>query len=87
MISIAGNYQHLASSQEEADTKINLHAVDAYRQGATKIDIHLADTDVFILCLGHFDQYQRIHSCHRKWSEETENKIRSCMRSTWRSKN
>ena len=56
MIYAAGNNQHLASSQEEADTKIIIHAVDAYRQGATKIDIHSADTDVFILCLGHFDQ-------------------------------
>ena len=33
-----------------------LRAVDASRQGATKIDIPSSDNDVFILCLGHFDQ-------------------------------
>ena len=37
-VSTAGRYQQLASSQEEADTKMILHAVDV---GATKIDIHL----------------------------------------------
>lgn len=30
--------------------------MDASRQGAAKNDIHSADTDVFILCLGHFDK-------------------------------
>ena len=31
VISTAGHYEHLASSQEEADTQIILRAVDAYR--------------------------------------------------------
>ena len=33
-------YDQLASSQEEADSKIILHAIGACRKGATKIDIH-----------------------------------------------
>ena len=40
-------HQHLASFQEVADTKIILHAADAYSRGVAKIDIHSADTDVF----------------------------------------
>ena len=39
------------SDQEEADTKIVLHALDATASGATEIRIHSPDTDVFILCL------------------------------------
>ena len=39
---------HLQSSQEEADTNMLLHAIDATRDGATEIRIHLPDTDVFI---------------------------------------
>ena len=46
-ISTASRYQRLASSQEEADTKMILHAVEV---GETKINIHSFDTDVFILC-------------------------------------
>ena len=38
---------HLRRSQEEADTKIILHAVDAASRGATEITIHSPDTDVF----------------------------------------
>ena len=39
------------SDQEEADTKIVRHALDATASGATEIRIHSQDTDVFILCL------------------------------------
>ena len=42
---------HLRSSQEEADTNIILHAVDAASGGATEITIHSLDTDVFVLSL------------------------------------
>ena len=42
---------HLQSSQEEADTKMLLHALDATAHGATEIRIHSPDTDVFILSL------------------------------------
>ena len=54
MVSTFGLH-HLASIQEAADTKLILHAADAYRRGVAKIDTHSADTDVFILCLGHCD--------------------------------
>ena len=42
---------YLKSDQEEADTKIVLHALDATANGATEIRIHYPDTDVFILSL------------------------------------
>ena len=46
---------YLKSDQEEADTKIVLHALDAIQPGgATEIRIHSPDTDVFILCLRRF---------------------------------
>lgn len=47
---------HLRSSQEEADTKMILHAVDAASHGATEINIHSPDTDVFILSLRRYPQ-------------------------------
>ena len=43
---------HLQSDQEEADTKLLLHALDAASSGATSIKIHSPDTDVLFL---HFD--------------------------------
>lgn len=42
---------NIQSNQEEADTKLILHAVDATKDGATEIEIHSPDTDVFILSL------------------------------------
>ena len=42
---------YLKSDQEESDTKIVLHALDATANGATEIRIHSPDTDVFILFL------------------------------------
>ena len=42
---------YLKSDQEEADTKIVLHALDATANGATEIRIHSLDTDIFILSL------------------------------------
>ena len=42
---------YLKSDQEEADTKILLHALDASANGATEIQIHSPDTDVFVLSL------------------------------------
>ena len=44
----------LASSQEEADTKMILHARDAQVNGATRLEIHSPDTDVLILCIRRF---------------------------------
>ena len=44
--------QYLDSNQEEeADTKLLLHSVDATVSGATRIDIVSPDTDVFVLAL------------------------------------
>ena len=53
-------HTHLRSTQEEADTKILLHAVDAAAHGATEINIHSPDTDVFILSLRRYPQL-----CHK----------------------
>ena len=48
------NMTYLKSNQEEADTKIILHALDATTNGATEIKIHSPDTDAFILALRRF---------------------------------
>ena len=40
---------YLESNQEEADTKILLHAIDATANGATELRIHSPDIDVFVL--------------------------------------
>ena len=43
--------EYLQSNQEEADTKLLLHALDASANGATILTIHSLDTDVFVLSL------------------------------------
>jgi len=48
--------QYLRSNQEEADTKMILHAVDASRHGATEVNIHSPDTDVFILAIRRYTE-------------------------------
>ena len=47
---------HLQSSQEEADTKIILHATDATSDGATEIRIYSPDTDVLVLALRRYPE-------------------------------
>ncbi len=42
---------HLNSSQEEADTRILLHAMDASKRGSTSICINSPDTDVLVLAV------------------------------------
>lgn len=42
---------YLGSSQEEADTKLVLHGVEATKRGASQLSIYSLDTDVFVLCL------------------------------------
>ena len=42
---------HLQSTQEEADTQLLLHAVDATSRGASSVAIHSPDTDVLILAI------------------------------------
>ena len=47
---------HLQSCQEEADTKLLLCAKDATISGASKVDIHSPNTDVFILAIRRYPQ-------------------------------
>ena len=47
---------YLDSDQEEADTKILLHAVDATASGAKSIKIFSPDTDVFVLALRRYPE-------------------------------
>ena len=47
---------HLRSNQEEAGTKMILHALDATASGATKLQIHSPDTDVFVLALRRYPE-------------------------------
>ena len=53
------NVSHLCSQQEEADTKLHLHAVDATARGASTIHIHSSDTDEFILALRRYPELCR----------------------------
>ena len=53
---------YLDSNQEEADTKILLHMLDATSSGAKNIKIS-PDTDVFVLALRRYPSYaQTLHS-------------------------
>ncbi|CAH3045971.1 unnamed protein product [Porites lobata] len=47
---------YLDSDQEEADTKILLHAVDAIASGAKSIKIFLPDTNMFVLALRRYPE-------------------------------
>ena len=47
---------HLSSDQEEADTKLILHALDATNAGATNLQIHSPDTDVLVRALRRYPQ-------------------------------
>ena len=47
---------HLPSDQEEADTKLILHAIDATNNGATDLQIHSPDTDVLVPALRWYPQ-------------------------------
>ena len=46
----------LQSNQEEADTKMILHTLDATANGATQLQIHSPDTDVFVLALRRYPE-------------------------------
>ena len=50
------NVSSLASTQEEADIKILLHAAHASKLGATWVDIVAADTDVLVLTIRRFPE-------------------------------
>ena len=46
----------LSSNQEEADTRIILHAINAAKQGADTIVVQSPDTDVLVLPIHHRPQ-------------------------------
>ena len=50
------NVSSLASTQEEADTKMLLHAAHASKLGATGVDIFATDTDVLVLTIRQFPE-------------------------------
>lgn len=47
----------IQSSQEEADTKIILHCLNAVKRGATQLYIQSPDTDVFIIAIYYYQQF------------------------------
>ena len=51
--------QHLHSSQEEDDTRIILHSLDAAQRRATELYIQSPDTDVFVLAIRCYHQLCR----------------------------
>ena len=51
--SVGRDVRHLMSTQEEADTRLILHAYDAKHQGYEKIVICSRDTDVLVLAIHH----------------------------------
>ena len=59
VLSNSMDVQHLCSSQEEADTRLILHSLDAVRRGATELYIQSPDTDVFILAIHRYHQLYR----------------------------
>ena len=48
--------RNLQSSQEEADSKIILHAADATSDDAMENQVHSPDTDVFVLALRRYPE-------------------------------
>ena len=49
----AGLLHHLDSTQEEADTRIIVHVLDAQRQNAKRVIVCSRDTDVLVLLVHH----------------------------------
>ena len=51
--------EHLQSNQEEADTKLLLHALDATASSASTLEINSPETDVFVLSLRRYPELCR----------------------------
>ena len=69
---------HLQSNQEEADTKIILHAFDVTSDGAMVIHVHSPDTDVFVLALRAVSRaVQQCFICYRKGAQPQSNQART----------
>lgn len=49
---------HLAANHEEADTRLILHALDAYRNNYKRIEVRCRDTDVLLLLLFHLGRFE-----------------------------
>jgi len=47
-------------SQEEADTRVLLHVADVVRNGRTRIVARTVDSDVLVLCIGHYSSIPNI---------------------------
>ena len=54
------NFLHLSSAQEEADTKIILHAREILKESSSKVAIHSfsGDTDILLITLAHLYEYK-----------------------------
>ncbi len=59
VLSNSVDVHHLCSSQEESDTRLILHGLDAARRGATELYIQSPDTDVFVLAIHRYHQLCR----------------------------
>ena len=62
----------LLSTQEEADTRLLLHALHAARSGSKAVVIGAEDTDIMVLCLGHHKDIP----CHIYQKRGTQNRTR-----------
>ena len=71
IVATTDSFAHLASSQEEADTKLILHAVEASRQGATKMTFIRPTQTCSFYVLGMLIT-RRYRICHWHWPEEKE---------------
>jgi hypothetical protein len=54
---------HLSSNQEEADTKVILHTLDALEKHDSKIHLRSpsADTDILVLCIALIQNPERVY--------------------------
>ena len=76
------NMQYLDSNQEEADTKLLLHVVDATVSGVTRIDIVSPDNDVFVLVDLHLRTYTCLYSVMQMSYVKNSNLI-GCIKAMW----
>ena len=72
VLSNSKDVQHLCSSQEEADTRLILHSLDAIRRGATELYIQSPDTDVFILAIHRYISSAGRHTLSLVWETRSE---------------
>jgi len=84
ILSNSMDVQHLCSSQEEADTRLILHSLDAVRRGATELYIQSPDTDVFCHCNPPLPSALQEHIlCHWCGEQEASNLTWTNRECTW----